>query len=144
MYVPGPKPEDLVEKVMKDFPGLGITLDKQLAFYSYLTPLIESGKQLCTVRFTPGTIRIPALPYGMLPWIETDPDDETYRREIGIIRIPLVIVAEARSFPRGLALLDNYSSKREMIEDIQSIYNCTLKPDGVLSAYFIGEFERKE
>ena len=143
LYIPGPNKDDLVERVKNDFPNKNIKVDEELAFYDNLTPLIESGEELCTVRFRQDTVRIPGGKYGILPWIETNPEDKGYRKRIGNIRVPLVVIAEVKDFPEGFALLDEYSSKREMIADIGRIYGCKLKPEDILSGYALGELNRE-
>ncbi len=142
LYIPGQDPSELVRKVERDFPGMKIKIDKELAFYDYLTSKIESREEICTVRFRLNTIRIPGGANGIVDWIETNPKDENYHKQLGTIRIPLVVVADLRSFPEGLALLDEYSSKKEMIKDIQKIYNSKLKPEDILSAYMLGELKK--
>ncbi len=144
LYVPGKDSSELVEQIKKDFPrkdfpGLEIKVDKELVFYKHLTPLIDLRKEICTIRFRPNTIRIPGGEYGVVPWIETDPNDERYGEQIGTIKIPLIVVADLESFPLGLALLGEYSNKEEMIENIQNSYNHILTKEDILSAYFLGE-----
>ncbi len=119
-----------------------IKIDNELAFYGYLTPKIKSKEEICTIRFRPNTIRIPGGANGIVDWIETSPTDKNYHKQLGTIRIPLVVVADLESFPEGLALLDDYSSKKKMIEDIQEIYGCTLKPEDILSGYMLGELRK--
>ena len=143
LYIPGQDSSELVNKVKRDFPGLEIKVDEELAFYNHLTPLIKSREEICTVRFRPNTVRIPGGEWGVVPWIETDPNDRNYRKQIGSIRIPLLVVADVESFPLGFVLLDEYSSKEEMIADIQDIYDCTLKQSDVLSGYILGELRRE-
>ena len=58
---------------------------------------------------------------------------------MGYAGIPLVIVAHLKDFPEGLAMLDEYDSKEEMIKDLFQIYKHELGPNNVLSAYFLAD-----
>lgn len=144
LYIPGKDSSGLVKKIENDFPDLGIKVDEELVFYKHLIPLVESREEICTIRFRPNTVRIPGGEYGVLPWVETDPNDKSYRKQIGTIKIPLVVVADIQNFPLGFTLLDEYHSKEEMIADIQDIYNCILKPTDILSGYILGELRREK
>lgn len=88
LYIPGKDPSELVKKVERDFPGMKIKIDKELAFYNYLISKIESREEICTIRFRPNTIRIPGGANGIVDWIETSPTDKNYHKQLGTIRIP--------------------------------------------------------
>jgi len=141
MYTTHRGSENLERQVREDFPGQDVRVDEELAFYRTITPLIEERQELCTIRFRPGTVRIPGY-YGDLPWIETDADDPEHRQRLGIIRVPLIVVARLEEFPAGFARLDGYLTKDSMVEDIEGIYSCTLQPTDVLSGYVLGQVQR--
>ena len=126
----------LYEQAQRDFPDLGIRVDEELAFYKELTQKVRSREEAASVRFTRGKTRLPSGLY--LPWVETDPKDQSYKNTVGFVSVPLVLVSHVIDFPEKFALLDAYQSKREMIDDIESIYKTTLQPLDVISAYVIG------
>jgi hypothetical protein len=143
-YIPGRDATDTMAKVGEDFPGIEFRIDDALAFYREITPEIESGKELLSVRFSFGKIRIPGGIDGIVGWHETDPDDKAYNVRLGTIRVPWFAIGHVKDFPARLARLDLYGSKHEMILDIESIYDCKLKPDDILSGYLLGELKRKQ
>ena len=132
VYIPGP---DLVERVTQDFPGREFRIDDELAFYRQYTDQIRRREELFTVRYSGDRIRIPRG--ARLPWFETDPDNPEYKRHLGTIVIPAVVVADVEHFPEGIALLDAYASKPEMIEDLELIYG-SMRPTDMLSGYMLG------
>ncbi|MBW3004749.1 hypothetical protein KY310_02870 [Candidatus Woesearchaeota archaeon] len=117
---------------------LNAIVDKELRVYEHLLPKIISREELVTVRFSPHGVRVPEG-FTKTPIITTRPDDPDYRKHVGYVGIPLVIVAHLKDFPEGLAMLDEYNSKEEMVQDLSRIYKRDLRPNDVLSAYFLVE-----
>ncbi len=132
---------ELIMKVHKDFPDIDVHIDGELAFYDYLIPELESKKEILTIRFKQGMIRVPNVDNGSIPWVVINPDKS--RKQIGYADLGMLVVAHVRDFPLRLVRLDEYKTKKEMIEDIFKIYGHELQSEDILSGYLIAELHRK-
>lgn len=130
-------------KVQEAFPGFGLEWDEELRFYKEFLEEIRNGNELLTIRYKKGNIRLPHFPpgeyNGMLPVIQTDQHDESYRKKIGYIQVPMIFIDTVKDFPEQLIRLDTYNDREEMIENIQNIYKTKLDLDEVISGYMLGK-----
>ena len=131
---------DLIIKVKGDFPDIDIHIDKELAFYDYLIPGLESKEEILTIRFKQGMIRVPNVDNGSIPWVAINPDKS--RQQIGYADLGMLVVAHVKDFPLRLVRLDEYKTKEGMIYDISKIYGHALQPNDILSGYVIAELHK--
>jgi len=130
--------EELEYKIKKDFPNANIRKDTELKFYEHLIPKLENQEEIVTVRYdSHGKIRMPFGYNGFLPLIRTHPDNDE-EQKIGLIYIPVMFLSTVEDFPEGLAMLDEYNNKPEMIKDLENIYKKIPSQNEFLSAYLIG------
>jgi len=134
--------EEVLEQVHQDFPGVEVQVEDKLRFYEYHFPNIESGLKRCTIRFKKDTIRIPwgGRSQMVLPCFATRPGDKDYLKDMGLVVIDSIIVANVKDFPLWAAKMDGYKTLKEMRQDIGGIYNVKLEPEDILSYYDIGDY----
>jgi hypothetical protein len=110
------------EKIRHDFPHIVTDWDKEITFDKEFIPNLRIGRLEWTIKFQPGTVRLPITP--ILLVIEEKWNNPDYRVWAGYITVQGVCVGNVRDWPENHPSIKDsgFDSKAAMIKNLSERY----------------------
>lgn len=133
--------------ISKEYPELNVVVAKEVRFLEDILPAIESGRELCTIRYEPDmngsrSIVIPETVNNKVNLAYYDADFNVV--PYGMLEIPMVVVANVAEFPYFAMAAENggHVERDHVIDNISQIYHKKLggrplRDDDYLTGFFM-------